>query len=242
MCKCIDSTATLGSDCSIGENVVIEESVTVGSGCRIGHGVVIYKGTVIGDNVSIAPNSVLGKQPKSGVMSSVKTESQPPLRIGNGVVIGSCVVLYAGSSIENSAMVADLASIRERCVIGDSSTIGRCVCVEFNVSVGARTRIQCACVLTGNMVIEEDVFIGADVIFVNDNYMASLEMPLSGAHVKKGTKIGNNSTVLAGLTIGENCFIGAGALVDRDIPDGHMFVTDRSPRLFLEPSFLRPGK
>ena len=121
MSTVISEEAVVAPDASIGENVIIEEGVRIGAGSEIGHGVVICKGTVIGEQVSIEHNSVIGRQPRSGARSRRKTGEREPLKVGDGVVIGSCVVLYAGSVIEYEAMIADLASIREDCHIGKAA-------------------------------------------------------------------------------------------------------------------------
>jgi acetyltransferase-like isoleucine patch superfamily enzyme len=167
---------------------------------------------------------VLGKQPKSSKSSTRKTKDEKPLEIGNGAIIGAGVVLYAGTVIEDEAMVADLATIRERCRIGRSAIIGRSVTMEYETIVGARTKIQTACHITGNMVIEEDVFFGPEVCTMNDKYMDRVELEFEGPHVKKGAAIGSNATLLAGITIGEQATVGAGSVVTKDVPDGATYV------------------
>ncbi len=224
MNRSIAGTASVHPDCTLGENVVIEDGVTVGKGSEIGHGVVICEGTFIGESVSINANSVIGRQPVSGAISTRKTRKEPPLRIGDGVIIGACVVLYAGTEIADRAMIADLASVREGCTIGEDAIIGRSVTVEYETVVGARAKIQTACYLTGNMVIEEDVFFGPEVSTTNDKYMDREKIEFKGPHVKKGAAIGSNATLMSGVVIGENATVGAGAVVTKDVPDGETVI------------------
>jgi UDP-3-O-[3-hydroxymyristoyl] glucosamine N-acyltransferase len=233
MCQYISPTAEVADACVIGRNVVIEDEASIGRSCEIGHGTVIVRGTVIGDNVSINANSVVGRQPMSGASSSRRTSAQPPLTIGDDVVIGACTVLYAGSVIADRVMIADLATVREGCTIGNASIIGRSVTVECNTVVGARSKIQTACHLTGDMVVEEDVFFGPQVVTMNDKYMDTADVELKGPHIKSGAAVGSNSTILSGITIGEKATVGAGAIVTKDIPDGVVYISERGDR-FIE--------
>lgn len=216
----IHSTAQLGSDLKLGHNVVIMENVQIGECVSLGHNVVIHAGTIIGDGVDIQDNAVIGRQPKSGASSTRRVKKNlPGLEIGTEVVIGTGVILYAGTKIGRRAMIADLASIREGCVIGESAIIGRATTVELQTTVGARSIIQTACHLTGNMIIEEDVFFGAEVTCTNDLYMGRTEVVYKGPHVRKGARVGSNSTLMPGVIIGIDAVVGAGAVVTRDVPD-----------------------
>ena len=224
MCDFIAESARVDPTSTIGRNVVVEDEVRVGRGCRIGHGVVICSGTSIGDGVSVGHNSVIGMQPRSGARSTRPVSPQPPLRIGSGVVIGSCVVLYAGTEIEDDSMIADLASVREGCRVCRGAIIGRAVTMECNSVIGPRSRIQTACYITGEMVVEEDVFFGPEVCTMNDKYMGARDVEYRGPHVKKGASVGSNSTLLPGITIGEGAVVGAGSVVTSDVPPGETYV------------------
>jgi acetyltransferase-like isoleucine patch superfamily enzyme len=209
MTTVISEKASVAPDVSIGENVVIEDGVSIGAGSEVGHGTVICKGARIGENVSIEQNSVIGRQPKSGARSRRKTGEREPLQIGNGVVI---------------AMIADLASIREDCHIGKAAIIGRTVTVECNVRVGARSRVQTAAHLTGELVIEEDVFLGPEVVTMNDKYMGRGDRGYAGPHIMSRARVGSNSTLLPGVVVGEDAIVGAGAVVTKDVPAGETHV------------------
>ncbi|MBU4174949.1 MAG: N-acetyltransferase [Actinobacteria bacterium] len=220
MCLFVAEDVQIPEDVRLGKNVVIEDSVTIGSGCDIGHGVIIYSGTAIGANVSIGANSIIGRQPKSGVSSTRKTGKEPPLTISDNVVIGSGAVIYAGTTVEKDAMIGDLAAIREHCKICEAAIIGRSVTMECNSIIGPRSKIQTACHITGDLVVEEDVFFGPEVVTMNDKYMETRDFGLKGPHVKKKAAIGSNSTILAGVTIGEGAIVGAGSVVTKDVPKG----------------------
>jgi UDP-2-acetamido-3-amino-2,3-dideoxy-glucuronate N-acetyltransferase len=115
------------------------------------------------------------------------------------------------------------------CEIGDGSMIGTYVEIQAGVKVGARCRVQSHSFLCEGVTLEDDVFVGHGVIFVNDNHPRA-----SAAHyadwtalpvlVKRGASIGSRAVVLGGVTIGERATVGAGAVVTRDVPDGATVV------------------
>ena len=224
MCTSVSETAVIADDCVLGLNVIIKDRVKIGSGCEIGDGVVIFDDTAIGDGVSIEANSVIGRQPKSGKNSTRRVSPMPPLEIGNGVIIGANTVIYAGTVLEDDVMVADLASIREGCRIRKAAIIGRSVMVECHAEIGERTKIQTQSHITGDMVVEEDVFFGAQVVTMNDKYMGTKGDYYMGPRVKKGAAIGSNATILPGVTVGEKAVVGAGSVVVKDVPDGETHV------------------
>ncbi len=185
MCQFIDESAVVPDSCTLGANVVIESDVIVGEGTTIGHGTVICSGSVIGSRVRIAPNAVIGKKPASGASSRRKVEDAGPVEIGDGSSVGACAVLYAGSTFGENVMVADLATIREGCTIGSESIVGRCVSVECNTYIGRRARIQTAAYITGDMIIEDDVFVGPGACFTNDRKIFGSEKKYRGPVLKK---------------------------------------------------------
>jgi acetyltransferase-like isoleucine patch superfamily enzyme len=238
MCRQIASSASIGQGCFLGENAIIEEGVVIGDGSSIGHGVVIqagaklgkkvttghnvviYAGTEIGDGVDIRDNSVLGRPPKSSAISTRKVERQlPPLQIGDHSIIGACVTLYAGTKVGAGVMIADMASIRELCDIKDRAIVGRGVVVEYETIIGKDSKIQAGCHITGNMIIEDHVFLGPEVTTANDPYMDRVKGEFKGPHVKRGARIGSNATLLPGVVIGEDAMVTAGAVVGTDVPD-----------------------
>ena len=126
------------------------------------------------------------------------------VRIGNHVKIYDFVNLYG-------------------CEIGDETRIGTFVEIQQGVKVGRRCRIQSHSFLCKGVTIEDDVFIGHGVMFINDNN-PSIEKTrnktwkLEPALVKKGAVIGSNATILGGLVIGRNAIVGAGAVVTKNVP------------------------
>jgi acetyltransferase-like isoleucine patch superfamily enzyme len=115
------------------------------------------------------------------------------------------------------------------CVIGDDCKIGAFVEIQGGVRVGKRCKISSHSFVCEGVTLEDEVFVGHGVMFTNDIYPRSTtpdgamkggdDWQLVTTLVKKRAGIGSNATILAGITIGENAIIGAGAVVTKDVPD-----------------------
>ncbi|GAW94013.1 N-acetyltransferase, partial [Calderihabitans maritimus] len=226
MSNFVHETARLGKNCRLGFNVVIMENVEIGDNVVIGHNVVIHAGTRVGAGTEIGDNAVLGRRPKLAPTSTVRLEGDsPPLVIGESCIIGTSAVLYAGTTLGNHVVVADMASVRENCRIGDYVVIGRGVAVENQVRIGSYTKIQTNAYITAGVVIEDHVFIAPMVTTTNDNYMGRTEKRLTekkGAYIKRGARVGGNSILVPGVVVGEEAYVAAGAVVTKDVPPGKM--------------------
>jgi acetyltransferase-like isoleucine patch superfamily enzyme len=204
----------------IGKNVVIEDNVHIGENVTIGHNTVILEGTYIGDHVSIGSNCVLGVKPAGNKKMRKSDSPQQPLRIQSHTRIGSLVTIYSNTEIHENVFIGDHASIRENSSVGSGSVIGRGAMVELNTRIGKNVTVQTLAYVTGDTILEDNVFLGPCVSMSNDKYMGAREFTLKGPHVKNGAKIGNNASLLPGITIGEQAIVGAGSVVTKDV-DGH---------------------
>lgn len=219
MSQYIADSARIGNDSILGENVVILENVQVGDNVYIGHNVVIHEGTKIGNNVYIDDGSILGRVPRSGASSYRKASQElPPLEVGDDCVVGANAILYRGTRIGNQVLIGDLASVRERNIVGNRSIVGRLVMVEPNTKIGEHVMIQTGTHITGDAVIEDDVYMGSEISTANDNNMARGTGEYKGPHIKKRARIGSNATLLPGIVIGEDSIVAAGSVVTRDVP------------------------
>jgi acetyltransferase-like isoleucine patch superfamily enzyme len=114
------------------------------------------------------------------------------------------------------------------CSIGDETKIGAFVEIQKNSSVGQRCKISSHTFVCEGVTIEDNVFVGHGVMFINDSYpratttdgglQTEADWKVEKTVVKRGASIGTNSTILANLTIGENAIVGAGSVVTRDVP------------------------
>ncbi|ADL08329.1 N-acetyltransferase [Thermosediminibacter oceani] len=224
----ISNRAKIAPDVKIGKFTVIEDDVEIGKGTVIGNNVTIYKGTKIGKNVRIDDNAVIGKQPMRAQNSIFKdTAEKPPCRIGDETIIGTSAVIYAGSVIGSKCLIADLATVREDVTIGDMTIIGRGVAVENYCKIGSKCKIETNAYITALSEIEDQVFVAPCVATSNDNSAGrdpDRVKKMKGVTVKKKARIGVNATILPGKVIGEDAFVGAGAVVTKDVEDGKVVI------------------
>jgi len=188
---------------------------------------VVYPGTVIGEGCKILDYAVVGKQPTLSPRSTAKREELPPLVLGPGTVISTGAVVFAGTTVGERVIVGDQACVRERCTIGDDVVIGRGSLVENDTSVGALTKIQAHAYITAYSLLEDNVFIAPCVITTNDNFMGRTEQrhdQIKGPTIRRGARIGGGAVLLPGLEIGEEAFVGAGAVVIKDVPPRALVV------------------
>jgi acetyltransferase-like isoleucine patch superfamily enzyme len=182
---------------------------------------VVYPGTVIGEGCKILDYAVVGKQPTLSPRSTAKREELPPLELGAGTIVSTGAVVFAGTTLGERAIVGDQACVRERCTIGDDVVIGRGSLVENDTSVGALTKIQAHAYITAYSLLEDNVFIAPCVVTTNDNFMGRTEKRhdlVKGPTIRRGARIGGGAVLLPGIEVGEEAFVGAGAVVLKDVP------------------------
>lgn len=203
----------------LGNHVVIEPDVKVGENVVIGHHTIILQDTRIGDNVTIGCNCVIGIKPAVNQRMRKTASVDVPLVIQTGTRIGHLVSIYSGTQIGKNVFIGDHASIRENVSIGEESVVGRAAIVELNTRIGSACTIQTLAYVTGDTILEDNVFVGPCVSMSNDKYMGAQDFSLKGPYLKEGAKIGNNASLLPGITIGINTTVGAGAVVTKDLID-----------------------
>jgi acetyltransferase-like isoleucine patch superfamily enzyme len=140
---------------------------------------------------------------------SEKQSIAPDVRLGQDVKIFDFVNLYG-------------------CEIGDHSRVGTFVEIQKNAKVGKNCKISSHTFICEGVTIEDEVFIGHGVIFVNDSYprataaggglQTEKDWEVEPTLVKRGASIGSGATILSRVTIGENAIIGAGSVVTKDVP------------------------
>jgi acetyltransferase-like isoleucine patch superfamily enzyme len=114
------------------------------------------------------------------------------------------------------------------CTIGDYSKIGAFVEIQKNATIGRNVKVSSHTFICEGVTIEDDVFVGHNVSFINDKYPRSTaeggklqteeDWKVVPTLVKRGASVGTSSTILCGVTIGENSIVGAGSVVTKDIP------------------------
>ena len=113
------------------------------------------------------------------------------------------------------------------CEIGDETKIGAFVEIQKNASIGRRCKISSHTFICEGVTIEDNVFVGHGVTFINDSYprataagelQTEADWTVEKTIVKRGASIGSGATILSKVTIGENAIVGAGSVVTKDVP------------------------
>jgi acetyltransferase-like isoleucine patch superfamily enzyme len=133
----------------------------------------------------------------------------PDVKLGRGVKLSKFINLYG-------------------CEVGDESKIGAFVEIQKNASVGKRCKISSHTFICEGVTIEDEVFIGHGVMFINDSYPRSTaadgslqteaDWKVERTVIKKGASVGSGATILSNTTVGENAIVGAGSVVTKDVP------------------------
>ncbi len=132
----------------------------------------------------------------------------PDVKLGKGVKLSKFINLYG-------------------CEIGEDTKIGAFVEIQKNASVGRQCKISSHSFICEGVTIEDNVFIGHGVMFINDVYpratangqlQTEADWKVERTVIKQGASIGTGATILANLTIGENAIVGAGSVVTKDVP------------------------
>jgi len=138
-------------------------------------------------------------------------------RIAPDVKLGARVKIFAFTNLYG-------------CTIGDDSKIGTFVEIQKNAKIGHRCKISSHTFICEGVEIEDEVFVGHGVTFINDRYprattdegmlQTEADWRCVPTRVKRGASVGSGATILCGVTIGERAIIGAGSVVTKDVPDG----------------------
>ncbi len=140
--------------------------------------------------------------------------------------IHETAILDPGAEIGDNTKIWHFTHIMSKAKIGESVSIGQNCFVGDNVVIGDNAKIQNNVSVYDGVIIENDVFVGPSVVFTNVKLPKSLE-PVNKNYTKtiirKGVTLGANSTIICGIEIGENAFIGAGSVVTKDVPPNTMW-------------------
>lgn len=152
----------------------------------------------------------------------------PDVRLGKDVKLSKFINLYG-------------------CEVGDYTKIGAFVEVQKNAKVGKNCKISSHSFICEGVIIEDDVFVGHGVTFINDSYprattpegelQTEKDWKVEPTLVKRGASIGSGATILSSLVIGENALVGAGSVVTRHVPDNA--IVAGNPARVLR--FIAPG-
>jgi acetyltransferase-like isoleucine patch superfamily enzyme len=181
----------------------------------------VYPGTVLGEGVTVLEHAVVGKQPVLSPRSTAKREPLPPAELGAGTVVATGAIVFAGSRIGARVILGDQSCVRERVTIDDDVVVGRGALIENDTTIGALTKIQADAYITAYSTLEGHVFIAPCVVTTNDNFMGRTERRHAlrrGPTIRRGARVGSGAVLCPGVEVGEDAFVGAGAVVTKDVP------------------------
>ena len=188
---------------------------------------IVYPGTVLGEGVKVLEYAVVGKQPVLSPRSTARREPLPPAELGAGTIVSTGAIVFAGTKVGERVIIGDQSCVRERVTIGDDVVLGRGTLVENDTTIGALTKIQANAYITAYSTLEENVFIAPCVVTTNDNFMGRTERRhdlIAGPTIRRGARVGGGAVLCPGVEIGEEAFVGAGAVVTKDVPPRMLVV------------------
>jgi acetyltransferase-like isoleucine patch superfamily enzyme len=132
------------------------------------------------------------------------------------------------------------------CTIGDDTRLGTFVEVQKNASIGKRCKISSHSFICEGVTIEDEVFIGHGVTFINDKYprattadgalQTEADWKVEQTLVRRGASVGSNATILGGLIIGAGAIVGAGSVVTQSVPDGAVAAGNPARQVTRKPA------
>ncbi len=188
--------------------MTIDENIHLGKRVRIGQNSIIKENSTIGDDVVIFPNAYIGKN----------------TTVGDGTIIQYGAFIEHDCSIGKCSRVGTNTVLRRETNIGDHSIFGSLSASEGKNWIGNNVLIHSQCHLTTGIIIEDWVFIAPMFVGANDPKMLHGRRRVEkfvpkGPHIKFGSGIAVNVSLLPGVVIGRECIIGASSLVTKDVPD-----------------------
>jgi acetyltransferase-like isoleucine patch superfamily enzyme len=180
----------------------------------------VHENVALGDGSQLEDYCIVGVPPRGTRDGELATT------IGDGAVIRSHTVIYAGNVIGRNFQTGNKVNIRESNRIGDNVSVGTLSVVEHHVEIGDHVRIHTQAFIPEFSVLEEGCWIGPNVVLTNAKYPLSpgVKDQLAGPVIRRGAKIGANATILPGVVVGEHALVGAGAVVVQDVPAGAVVV------------------
>jgi acetyltransferase-like isoleucine patch superfamily enzyme len=174
-----------------------------------------YRNVILKPGFTIEDFVIIGKPPENKKYTDLKTV------IGMNAVIRSHTVIYCGNSIGDNFKTGHHVMIRENNIIGDNVSIGTNSVIEHGVKIGNNVRIHSNVFIPEYSVLENDCWIGPNVVFTNALYPFSRDVKenLKGPLIRVKAKIGANTTILPGIIIGKNSLVGAGSVVTKNVGD-----------------------
>ncbi|WP_336036849.1 acyltransferase [Halobacterium yunchengense] len=144
--------------------------------------------------------------------------------LGEDARVRSGTVVYGDVVAGDRFTTGHDAVVRERTTMGDDVLVGTRAVIDGETDVGSNVSMQTGVYVPQHSVVGDDVFLGPYAVLTNDPYPLREDVELAGPTVERGASVGANATLLPGVTVGENAFVAAGAVVTRDVPPDTLAV------------------
>ncbi len=180
----------------------------------------LLPGVTLGPSHQIGAYCLIGEPPRGA------QPGERPTSIGAHATLRSHTIIYAGNQIGDHFSTGHSVMLREDNVVGDHVSIGTGTIIEHDVEIQDNVRIHSCAFVPEYTVIEEGAWLGPHVVVTNTMHplCPRAKECMRGPVIKRGAKIGANSTLLPTITIGEGALVGAGSVVLRDVPPGAVFA------------------
>lgn len=198
----------------LGENIKIGENV------KFGMNVIIYDNVEIGDGTNIEHNCIIGYD---NLTHPRPEYADRPLvtRIGNNVLIRPNTIIYTGCELGDNVNIGSNVVMREFTRMGEHSYLGNGTISEGYTEIGKHTAIHSLCHITQELKIGDYVFVATCVGTANGRritWSRDIEGSPQGATIERGARIGVGVVLNPAVRIGQEAFIGSGAVVTKDVP------------------------
>ncbi|MDE5759069.1 MAG: hypothetical protein K2H85_10730 [Allobaculum sp.] len=234
----ISENVILPDDVVIGNNVCIQDNVEIGVGCRICDGSIVCAdskigahsyldyGTILRENVTLGENAFIGARCILGEYLVDFMENRDFQRhktvIGDHALIRSETIIYGENVIGHHLQTGHRTTIRENSRIGHHVRLGTLCDIQGDCQIGNYVSMQSGIYIAQRSIIKVYVWLFPHVVLTNDPNPPSEE--LQGITIEEFASVAARSVILPGKVIGKDSLVGAGSVVNRDVPEGKIVV------------------
>jgi acetyltransferase-like isoleucine patch superfamily enzyme len=169
----------------------------------------------LGDGVTVANGAEVGHS---------YSDDESPAVVGDNATIRHGTLIYCDVAIGDDFATGHNALVREQTTIGDDVLVGTQAVIDGYSDIGSHVSLQTGVYVPSYTTIGEAVFLGPHAVLTNDPYPVRRDVDLTGPTLEAGVSVGANATVLPEVTVGQNSFIAAGAVVTDDMPPDTLAV------------------
>jgi len=228
---CLNGSVRIGDNAWIGGHAVVEQHTYIGEGATVGMGAVVTasrrtkpEGEVVWD---VPPGEVYVGVPAVPI-KFIGNVVDPDFVYGSNLKMGKFCHIHEGVIVGSNVTIRSYVELRPGTVIGDDCYIDTGVKASGKCTIGNRVTLRYDTIIARNVVIEDDVFISPQVMFINIPFVEKEKKPTI---IRRGVKIGTNTTIADGVEVAEGVVIGAKSFVNKDLLEPGVYVGIPAKRL-----------